>query len=188
MPRKFKEFLYQRFWLCGPALFIIVGVFLLRLKGVPLVGIVTFGGGLAGAYYFLQKQLLGELELFERLFADFNRRYAKMQDRLEELRSKGGPLSRADSALLQAYFNLCAEEYLYYSSRVIDSRVWRAWCRGMLQYLEVPHVAAFWAEEESGDSYYGLTLREIEAGAQFTRSRRATTAFPSESASRRKVA
>ena len=74
----------------------------------------------------------------------------------------------ADDNELQAiidYFNLCAEEYFFFNEGYIDHRVWRSWCRGMLQYLEAVPFRDIWATEGSKESYYGLTLEEIRKGA-----------------------
>jgi len=88
-----------------------------------------------------------------------------MNEALQRLMLSDAPLTPEDRALLEDYFNLCAEEYLYRTYGIIDERVWRAWCRGMLQYLADDRVAEFWNEEESRGSYYGLTLTKIEKGA-----------------------
>jgi len=168
MPPKLKRFVYENFWWAAPVLFL-TGLGIARSlwpPDAPAKILLPLAGGLVGAYYFLQKQQLEELRLFERLFADFNRRYAELNERLQLLVADDDPLTKRDRALLEDYFNLCAEEYFYYTHGIIDPTVWRAWCRGILQYLHDDRIADFWRHEESTDSYYGLTLKRILAGAK----------------------
>ena len=168
MPPKLKRFVYDNFWWAAPVLFL-ADLGIVRTLWPPdalAKVLLPLAGGLVGAYYFLQKQQLEELRLFERLFADFNRRYAELNERLQLLVSGDDRLTKRDRALLEDYFNLCAEEYLYYTHGIIDPPVWRAWCRGILQYLHDDRIADFWRHEESTDSYYGLTLKRILAGAK----------------------
>jgi hypothetical protein len=161
-----KKTIHDWFWLIGLVLFAGGSVVIALVQPrVPLQQMLVLGGGIAGAYYFLQKQVLEELALFERLFADFNQRYCEMNEPLQRLLKTEGALTVEHRALLEDYFNLCAEEYLYRTYGIIDYRVWRSWCRGMLQYLQDPRIAEFWEQEESAGSYYGLTLHEIERAA-----------------------
>ena len=168
MPPKLKRFVYDNFWWAAPVLFL-AGLGFARVlwpPDAPAKVLLPLAGGLLGVYYFLQKQQLEELHLFERLFADFNRRYAGLNERLQLLIAGDDPLTYRDRALLEDYFNLCAEEYFYYTHGIIDPQVWRAWCRGILQYLQDDRIADFWRHEESTDSFYGLTLNRILAGAK----------------------
>ena len=65
------------------------------------------------------------------------------------------------------YFNLCAEEYLFYRGDYILPDVWTSWCRGMWQYVgKDGPLRRLWLEEVTSGSYYGLTLNEIERGAK----------------------
>jgi hypothetical protein len=161
-----KKTIHDWFWLIGLVLFAGGSLVIARVQPrLPIQQILVLGGGIAGFYYFLQKQVLEELSLFERLFADFNKRYCEMNEALQRLMKTEGPLTAEHRALLEDYFNLCAEEYLYRTYGIIDLRVWRAWCRGMLQYLHDPRVSEFWQKEEADGTYYGLTLAEIERAA-----------------------
>jgi hypothetical protein len=167
MPPKLRRLLYDHFWWGAPVVFVTCLYALHRLFPAFAMSVaLPLAGGLAGAYYFLQKHQLEELRLFEEMFATFNRRYAELNSRLQHLVAGSAPLSKEDRALLEDYFNLCAEEYFYYRRGIIDPVVWRAWCRGMLQYLHDERIADFWRHEESTDSYYGLTLKTILAGSR----------------------
>ena len=74
-------------------------------------------------------------------------------------------MTAADRSTLLDYFNLCGEEHFYYSQGLIPRSVWKAWCRGMSQYLDDPSVAQLWQEEQARGSYYGLTFEVIVSGA-----------------------
>lgn len=118
-----------------------------------------------GLVYFIQQQRLRELELFHRLFREFNERYDGLNDGLQNVVSGRGDLSAEDRRLLTDYFNLCAEEYFYYSRGIVPTAVWRAWCRGMAAYLGERRIADYWKAEERTDSYYGFTHETVLAGA-----------------------
>lgn len=114
----------------------------------------------AGFVYFIYSQHLQETRLFSELFKQFNERYDRLNGRLNEIASRDseGMLSLAEKQVLYDYFNLCAEEYLYYKAGFIDEEVWKAWARGMKAYLASESVRRLWEEELSGGSYYGFTL------------------------------
>jgi hypothetical protein len=59
------------------------------------------------------------------------------------------------------YFNLCAEEFLYYKTGFIDPEVWQSWASGMKHFASVKHIRELWEAELGGGSYYGLTLDYI---------------------------
>jgi hypothetical protein len=116
--------------------------------------------------YFVQKQKLEELQMFEKLFTQFNQRYKELNDALEDVLADEKLPELQVRKTLNAYLNLCAEEYLFYSEGRIHPAVWKAWCRGMLFYLKNERIRRLWDEEVKADSYYGLTLEEIEKGAR----------------------
>ena len=67
-----------------------------------------------GVIYFVQKQKVDELLIFERLFVRFNERYAGLHAALQEISTRTDSLSPSHLETLDTYFNLCAEEYLFY--------------------------------------------------------------------------
>ena len=121
-----------------------------------------------GFIYFVQRQKLDETRLFHELFCAFNNRYDKLNARLMRMASKS-ELDERDRAVAIDYFNLCAEEYLFYREGYILPDVWTSWCRGMWQYVgaESP-LRRLWIEEVATGSYYGLTLKEIERSAKLS--------------------
>jgi hypothetical protein len=120
---------------------------------------VTIVGGLISLFYFIQKQQLEELRLFKELFTDFNCRYDRLNDDLNHIveRDSNPELSEEAEKTINDYFNLCAEEFLFYKKGYIYPEVWKAWRNGMLHFLkEDQRVRDKWLEEIKSDSYYGL--------------------------------
>jgi hypothetical protein len=115
-------------------------------------------GGVAGFTYFLYRQHLDETKLFKELFAEFNRRYDDINDDLNAIRSAppGRSLSPQEKERLFSYFNLCAEEYLFYKAGYIDGDVWKSWYRGMEVFFKHPPIREVWGQDSEADSYYGF--------------------------------
>jgi hypothetical protein len=124
------------------------------------------GATILGFCYFVQQQKLAETELFHSLFTSFNARYDQMNGHLADILEGGGAISPDDRKVVVDYFNLCAEEYLFFKEGYIHPQVWTAWCRGMLWYLRRHPFKNVWNEEVQTDSFYGLTLNEIQKGAR----------------------
>jgi len=122
---------------------------------------VTVTAGLIGFFYFVQKQQLEELELFKELFTEFNARYDKLNDSLNRIASDEPhkPLTEEEKSTLNDYFNLCAEEFLFYRKGYIYDEVWWAWSNGMSFYIAHKRIGNMWKEEEKTDSYYGLKIK-----------------------------
>jgi hypothetical protein len=138
---------------------------------VPSGRIVPIGttlGAVLALCFIVQKQKLEELRLFRDLFTDFNHRYDDMNEELEDVHA-GKQMGDSNLRItLVDYFNLCAEEYLFYKEGFIHTLAWRSWCLGMLYYLKDERVRKIWDDEVRKDSYYGLTFEIIEAGARLT--------------------
>ena len=116
------------------------------------------------ALFLVQKQKLEETRLFTRLFESFNSRYDELNEGLNEIRDQPNTkeLKDAQKALLYDYFNLCAEEYLYYQKGYIFQEAWEAWQNGMRVFMEDPRVRDLWEEDSKSDSYYGLAMPRPE--------------------------
>jgi hypothetical protein len=125
-------------------------------------GIVAF---VISTLFLVQRQKLEETRLFKDLFTSFNERYDRLNDKLAAI-GNDSELDAVTRSKLIDYFNLCAEEFLFYREGYINDEVWKAWCRGMLQYLELRPVAELWRSEQSTGSYYGLSLETINEGAR----------------------
>lgn len=116
--------------------------------------------GTASFAYFVQKQKLEETGLFRELFERFNERYNAMNERLAGIvNSKSdSPLTSQEETLLVDYFNLCAEEFLYFRRGYIFPEVWQSWYNGMQQYFANARVKALWEQELRTNSYYGFAI------------------------------
>jgi hypothetical protein len=123
----------------------------------------------AGFAYFLYNQHLQETRLFTELFKQFNAKYDSLNERLNSIAmdSQATVLSSEDRQVLFDYFNLCAEEYLYYKTGYIDIEVWKSWCNGMRQFATARHIRDLWESELANGSYYEfkLVLLEVSSGA-----------------------
>ncbi len=141
---------------------LLITLFLISDKSKDDISLfVTVAAGLIGFFYFIQKQQLEELELFKELFTEFNARYDKLNDSLNRVASEESnkPLTEEEKSTLNDYFNLCAEEFLFYRKGYIYDEVWRAWSNGMSFYVANKRIGEMWKEEEKTDSYYGLKIK-----------------------------
>jgi len=128
-----------------------------KLMGV----IATATGVYLSIMYFFQKQNLEELKAFKELFVEFNARYDKLNNKLNKIDSEDDK-----NNILDDYFNLCAEEYLFYKKGVIVKEVWCSWCKGMQSHLKHQTILDYWNKAQHEESYYGLTTKAINSGAK----------------------
>jgi hypothetical protein len=121
-------------------------------------------GAVLGLSYFILKQHLEETRLFKELFTEFNDRYDKQNEHLYKILSEPNetPLEPDDVMVLYDYFNLCAEEYLFYRKGFIHPAVWRAWINGMKIFYADARVRVEWQKELKTDSYYGFEAKWLE--------------------------
>ena len=121
---------------------------------LPVGSILTF-------FYFLQKQQLKETRLMKELITDFNGRYGALNEELQSILKTGqehpaSMLTQNERKTLVDYFNLCAEEYLFYDLGYVEPRVWGAWGDGMNEYAKDWRIRELWKREKQSDSYYGF--------------------------------
>ncbi|MDY3551742.1 hypothetical protein R5W24_000821 [Gemmata sp. JC717] len=169
MNHRTRQFFFRHYWWLafGCAGLVICGVHGANVEKrwemtAAIIGVI------ASVIYFVQKQKLEETQLFERLFVRFNEQYSRLHEQLQQICRQDGEeilLSAQQAETLDKYFNLCAEEFLFYSEGRILTKAWSAWCRGMLIYLQNPIIARWWQQQETTNSHYGLTRAEIERGA-----------------------
>ncbi len=163
---KLKFWIYRHCILVSLATLILcVALALTFARGAQWEIKLTLLGAPFTVFYFLQKQTLEELEMFKRLFTEFNDRYQSLSDQLNRIvkDDSATDLSDADTQLLYNYFNLCGEEYLFCQQGYIYPEVWKAWRNGMRFFLQSKRIRGLWKQElERNDSYYGLTFNEAE--------------------------
>src|SRR5438876_12128468 len=92
----------------------------------------------------------------EELLTDFNQRYDNLGTDLQRAMEIDGAFDLDAQLRFVKYFNLCAEEWLFWRAGYIYDPVWRAWETGMKQYAPDPRVIALWKKERATDSYYGF--------------------------------
>jgi len=143
----------------GVLLLVIIGGTDKAALGIPALALVL------GVGYFIQQQKLAEATLFKQLFTEFNQRYDRMNDMLVTIAESPDPLDNKMRQKIVDYFNLCAEEYLFFREGYIYPHVWRTWCKGMLWYLNHPTFEKVWAEEQKSEAYYELSTEKMKKGA-----------------------
>lgn len=127
--------------------------------------LIAVVGSAAAFVYFLYGQHNQDTKLFVNLFEKFNNRYNKLNEKLNAIISRpiNSPLIPEQIDTLYDYFNLCAEEHLFYESGYIDERVWKAWLRGMSHFAKDATVRRLWEDDLAAGSYYQFNLRLVDA-------------------------
>jgi len=161
-----RQFIFKHYWwmaLLGAVLGIVLVVICRTGQRAPLVGSIIAAA--LGFCYFAQQQKLAEMSLFKELFTEFNRRYDNLDERLRQIANSGKPPDEPACQAIIEYYNLCGEEYLFFSEGYIHREAWRSWCAGMLWYFEREPFRSMWEKENATNSYYGLSLDIIRRGA-----------------------
>lgn len=147
------------------ALIVCIPIVFLGFRGIPHLDwrlTITILGGIFSSIYFVQKQRLEEVQLFKELFKEFNERYDKLNEALNQI-CEGDDKQELTSDQINTlydYFNLCGEEYLYYKEGYIYPEVWRAWSNGMKIFFQNKRIRGVWEKECRTDSYYGFNPAE----------------------------
>ena len=117
-------------------------------------------GAVGGFVLFLYAQHHQNTQLFVSLFDKFNERYNGLNEKLNDIvqRDQHLMLQADEVGVLYDYFNLCAEEYLYFKAGYIDRDVWLAWVCGMAFFAKNSQVRNLWEDEIKQGSYYGFSL------------------------------
>ncbi|MDD4978225.1 MAG: hypothetical protein PHI29_06310 [Gallionella sp.] len=124
-------------------------------------------GAIAAFVHFLYTQHNHSTERFISLFGGFNARYDQLNCKLNSilLRENALLLTQGDKQTLYDYFNLCAEEYLYYKAGYIDGEVWKSWLQGMKHFCSDDEIRRLWQDELKSDSYYGFSISFLDTAA-----------------------
>lgn len=113
--------------------------------------------GISAAFvHFLYAQHHQDTQMFVNLFEKFNSRYDKLNEKLNAiiLKELNSSFTTRQINMLYDYFNICAEEHLFYEAGYIDEVVWQAWLRGMRYFAKDPDVRRLWEKEIESGSYY----------------------------------
>lgn len=142
-------------------LIILIGL-QLTTTWIKLEASVGIAAGLISFYFGLLKEKIENDKLFKELFSEFNARYnGKVNDLLNRLRDNTSAIiNPKEEVLVIDYFNLCAEEYLWFKKGRIPKDVWDAWKAGILANIEIQQVKEIYLKEintlTKQTSYYGL--------------------------------
>lgn len=151
--------LCHRHWLSLCFLLLIAGILILwsRVSYLHsmeiLIALLTSAFGL---FYFLHQQNIETARFFKELVTEFNKRYDAQNNELLSILETSEPLGQTQKQAFIDYFNLCAEEYLFFEAGYIDSRVWNAWYNGMKQFGRDNRISELWRQEIQTSSYYGF--------------------------------
>ncbi len=161
-----RHFIFKHYWWLALLIGGATSYLAYQFGGNDRVGLIgTAIAGTLGFCYFAQRQKLAETELFYKLFTGFNDRYDQLNGALAEIAESSSLQTSEQRQTVVDYFNLCAEEYLFFKQGYIHDDVWHSWCRGMSWYLRRHPFKDIWDEEVKTESFYGLSLDAIHAGA-----------------------
>ena len=150
---------YRHSWVVPVA--ILIGIGIVGCLNIRMQNKLTLIGTLLAFSYFLQKQKLADTQLMKELITEFNGRYDALNEKLKAILKRGkehpsSKLTDCECEKIDDYFNLCAEEFLFYDLGYIDSRVWKAWSNGMEPYFQDQRICERWRQEKTSGSYYGF--------------------------------
>jgi hypothetical protein len=158
---KLKFLFFRNYWWVVLAAFAVLVSALAHFTSIiDLKLLATMLGTFLSLLYFLQKQRLEETKLFREIFTECNAKYDAMNEELNAIVNSPDDyeLKPKERDTLNDYFNLCGEEYLYYSQGYIFPEVWQAWYNGMQFFLRNKRISSVWSEEIESGSYYGLSF------------------------------
>jgi hypothetical protein len=123
--------------------------------------LLTAVGGMWALAFYLHARHAADAKFVKELLGEFNDRYDKLGSELQFALAHRGEFEKETELRFIRYFNLCAEEWLFWKAGYIYDPVWNAWRNGMKQYSADPRVAALWEKEKATDSYYGFDFRNV---------------------------
>ena len=126
---------------------------------------VAVVGTAAAFVHFLYAQHHQGTQMFVSLFDKFNARYNDLNEKLNAIvkREVGTKLLPEHIDTLNDYFNLCAEEHLFYEAGYLDEKVWCAWLCGMKYFARDSAVLQLWKKEIATGSYYHFKLSLLDS-------------------------
>jgi hypothetical protein len=118
-------------------------------------------GTLWALAFYLHGRHADHAKFAKELKTDFNNRYDSLSTDLQRGIWREGSFEVDVKLKFIKYFNLCAEEWLFWRAGYIYDPVWDAWHNGMKQYSKDSRVMAIWADELKTDSYYGFEFPKV---------------------------
>ncbi|HWY52030.1 MAG TPA: hypothetical protein VNW72_11165 [Chthoniobacterales bacterium] len=123
--------------------------------------LLTVIGGIGALAFYLHRRHAEDARLVKELLTEFNERYDKLNNDLQLACWRDARFEEETKLLFIKYFNLCAEEWLFWRAGYIYEPVWEAWKNGMKQYSKDTRVITLWDKEAESDSYYGFNFRQV---------------------------
>ena len=111
----------RHYVLCTAVYLLLIGIALYSKSESSLI--ISSTGIYLSLLFFIHKQYLEELRAFRELFTDFNRRYDKLNDAIVDIAANDSLDDIKAKKTLDDYFNLCSEEYLFYTKGLILDKV-----------------------------------------------------------------
>lgn len=118
--------------------------------------LLTVIAGLGALAFYFHRRHAEDARVVKELLTEFNDRYDKLGSDLQFAIWRNGDFEKETELKFIRYFNLCAEEWLFWRAGYIYDPVWEAWENGMKQYGRDRRVVDLWKQEEKTDSYYGF--------------------------------
>jgi hypothetical protein len=148
------------FWCIGAATVILIVYLIVPPEHRSTSVLLTVVGGLGALAFYFHRRHAEDARFAKELLTEFNDRYDKLGSDLQFAIWRGGDFEKETQLQFIRYFNLCAEEWLFWRAGYIYDPVWEAWKKGMKQYSRDPRVVALWEQEKKTDSYYGFELQQ----------------------------
>jgi hypothetical protein len=143
--------------------FFIGNAFEFRKDAINDTSMISIVAIFISLYFGILKERNENDRIFKDLFESFNNKYnGEMNDLFNELRRNPEQsiesINENGKNIIIDYFNLCSEEYLWYTKGRIPTNVWKAWKHGIIQNISIQQVKDLYREEikHSEKSYYGL--------------------------------
>jgi hypothetical protein len=147
-------------WCIGAATLILIVYLIVPPEHRSTSVLLTVVGGLGALAFYFHRRHAEDARFAKELLTEFNDRYDKLGSDLQFAIWRRGDFEKETQLQFIRYFNLCAEEWLFWRAGYIYGPVWEAWKKGMKQYSCDLRVVALWEEEKKTDSYYGFDFRE----------------------------
>ena len=122
-----------------------------------IISILAIGISLS---FSVSQSSLANDRMFRELFMEYNQRYDRMNNDLYRITGIIELLPE-DKQMIIDYFNLCAEEYLWFKKGRIPEDIWEAWKVGIKHYKNYPLFRLVAEEETSHDVSYYQFFREV---------------------------
>src|SRR5688572_26587729 len=113
MRNSVKRKFFRHHWWLNPVIGVGTVIVLWQVADDHGTLVVSVLAALLSVSFFVQQQKLAEMQLFKQLIVEFNERYDRLNDVLQCVVIRGIRSDEEHYAVLD-YFNLCAEEHLFF--------------------------------------------------------------------------